>query len=254
MLYNIYEIISLREVYIMNNEIFATGAGTWRIEDGFVRFFLLTGSERALLIDSGASTADARDIAGRLTDLPLTLLNTHADGDHTAGNAAFDGFYMHPEDYERCGINAKYPGCALLPLHDGDIIDLGGRELKIIAIPGHTYGSVAVLDMKDRVLYSGDSVQDGHIYMFGDKRSPERFASSLSLLAELSGSYDRIFPSHGSPELPAGYASRVLDAWNGVLAGTVAGRADTMFGCEITTYDAEGCGFFCDRQLPAKAE
>ena len=53
------------------------------------------------------------------------------------------------------------------PIKEGDVIDLGDRTLKIIDLPGHTPGSIAVLDVKNRVLISGDSVQDSNIYMFG---------------------------------------------------------------------------------------
>lgn len=53
------------------------------------------------------------------------------------------------------------------PIKEGDVIDLGDRPLKIIDLPGHTPGSIAVLDVKNRVLISGDSVQDSNIYMFG---------------------------------------------------------------------------------------
>ena len=65
---------------------------TWRIEDGGVRFLLLCGTEKAALIDTGMNTPDARQIAEGLTDLPLILINTHADPDHISGNAAFDTF------------------------------------------------------------------------------------------------------------------------------------------------------------------
>ena len=52
---------------------------TWRIDDGGVRFFLLCGSERALLVDSGMTVKYALEIAEGLTSLPISLLNTHAD-------------------------------------------------------------------------------------------------------------------------------------------------------------------------------
>ena len=76
----------------MNVEIIRINQNSWRIEDSGVRFFLLVGTERALLVDSGRITANAREIAESLTDLPLSLLNTHADGDHVAGNSQFDAF------------------------------------------------------------------------------------------------------------------------------------------------------------------
>lgn len=49
---------------------------TWRLEEEGVRFFLLTGSRSALLIDSGMQTHNAKKLAEGLTALPLSLLNT----------------------------------------------------------------------------------------------------------------------------------------------------------------------------------
>ena len=55
----------------MNCEIIQMNRNTWRIEDKGVRFFLLTGTDRALLIDSGMTVNKARDIAAGLTKLPI---------------------------------------------------------------------------------------------------------------------------------------------------------------------------------------
>ena len=82
----------------MGCEIIKINENTWRMEDGMVRFFLLAGTERALLIDSGMMTHDAKDIAESLTTLPVSLLNTHTDGDHTGSNAQFAEIYMHPQE------------------------------------------------------------------------------------------------------------------------------------------------------------
>ena len=51
---------------------------TWRIENGMVRFFLLKGTEKALLIDSGMTVRHAKQIASALTGLPVFLLTTQA--------------------------------------------------------------------------------------------------------------------------------------------------------------------------------
>ena len=48
-------------------EIIQIDGNTWRIEDGFVRFFLLVGEEKAALIDSGVNCPNASDIAKKLT-------------------------------------------------------------------------------------------------------------------------------------------------------------------------------------------
>ena len=71
---------------------------TWRLEEEGVRFFLLTGSRSALLIDSGMQTHNAKKLAEGLTALPLSLLNTHADIDHIGSNAEFDAVYMNPAE------------------------------------------------------------------------------------------------------------------------------------------------------------
>jgi len=82
----------------MDYQIIQINPNTWRIEDGGVRFFLLTGTEKALLIDSGMMVNNAKEIAESLTDLPVSLLNTHADRDHIGSNEQFESFYIHPAE------------------------------------------------------------------------------------------------------------------------------------------------------------
>ena len=89
-------------------EVIRINENTWRFEEEGVRFFLLAGSLKALMIDSGMMTPNARELAeGVLAEyaaetgggaLALELLNTHADPDHLSGNAAFTQFYMHPAE------------------------------------------------------------------------------------------------------------------------------------------------------------
>ncbi len=103
-------------------EVIKIDAHTWRIEDGMVRFFVLEGSEKALMIDSGMNVPDARAYAERLSDRPLYLLNTHADRDHVSGNGAFESFYMNPGDEEH--YRADGGSGEILPVGDKDIIEL----------------------------------------------------------------------------------------------------------------------------------
>lgn len=127
-------------------EVIQINKDTWRIEDGMVRMFLFCGEEKAALIDTGMNVPDAKQIAQGITSLPLVLINTHADPDHISGNSAFDQAYMgaaEEENYRAFGATGK-----IVPLHNGDIIELGGRPLKIIDLPGHTKGSIAILDEK----------------------------------------------------------------------------------------------------------
>ncbi len=99
-------------------DIIQINDSSWRIEDNGVRFFLMAGTEKALLIDSGMNTPDARQIAESITKLPVMLLNTHADPDHISGNGSFDHFYMHPDDEDIY--------LAFLPI--GDLYTMGPKD------------------------------------------------------------------------------------------------------------------------------
>lgn len=217
---------------------------TYRFEDGFVRFFLLIGKERAMLIDSGANCPDARKQAEALTPLPIILANTHGDGDHTSGTAAFDEIYMTSDDYDKCDVSRRYPGTVLHEVKDNDIFDLGGRTIRVITIPGHTYGSIALLDETFEMLFAGDSVQKGNIYMFGDKRDINSYEASLKKLISLESEYNTIFASHDEPSLPKDYATKVLKAWQSVENGEVIPEPVNLFGNEIMLYKTQYCGFY----------
>lgn len=227
-------------------DIIRINNSTWRIENGFVRMFLLAGSEKALLIDTGAGCPEAREIAESLTDKPVMLLNTHGDGDHISGTAAFPEYMMHPADYENCKVAARFPDNKLIPVYGGEIIDLGDRKLTLVHIPGHTAGSIAILDPAARVLISGDSVQDGHIYMFGPHRRPDEFAASLEKLIAMEDEFDVIWPSHGTPEIPADCVRKVAAAWNKVQTGELTPHEQDMHGNKVLTYDTPDCGFYCN--------
>ena len=219
---------------------------TWRIENEGVRAFLLEGSEKALLIDTGMTLPDARRIAESLTDRPVELLNTHADRDHTSGNDAFDTFYMSPNEEYR--YREKNGRGSLIPVSEGDVIDLGERELKIIDLPGHTPGSIAVLDACRRVLISGDPIQDGNIYMFSEGRDMAKYVESLEhLMRDFAGQFDVIYPSHGSfpvyPELIPKLAEAALE----ILSGKAEGRPMTLHASDIMLFEFPFAGFYCDR-------
>ena len=216
---------------------------TWRIEDGMVRMFVLEGTEKALLIDSGMNTPDAAELAKALTQKPLEMMNTHADRDHVSGNGAFEKAYMHPaeaDNYKRAGGTGE-----IVPINDGDVIDLGGRPLEIIHIPGHTPGSVAILDINRRVLISGDSVQDGRIFMFGDHRDMGSYIESMKKLMNYTDRFDEIYPSHGSLPVKPELIPQLLEGAEQIAAGKAEGKVVDIFGNEVMLYDLGYAGFLC---------
>ena len=225
-------------------EVIQINANTWRFEDDFVRFFLLEGEKQAVMIDSGMNCPDALLQAKKLTDKAIILLNTHGDGDHTSGTASFQEIYMHSLDYTGCELDIMYPDTKLHAVNDGELIDLGGRTLKIIHIPGHTKGSIAILDVNNRALIAGDSVQKGHIYMFGDKREPQKYADSLDKLIAMESEYDVIYASHDEFSVPVGYARKVKEAWLQVQKNELPFEEIDLWGNKVKSYTGADCGFF----------
>ena len=225
-------------------DIIQIDSDTWRFEDDFVRFFLLVGKKRAVMIDSGVNCPNAVSLAKELTDKPVMLINTHGDGDHTSGTDGFDEIHIHPADHTGCGVDIRFPNVPKADIWDGEIIDPGDRPLKLIHIPGHTAGSMAILDVNRRVLYSGDSVQTGHIYMFGAKRQPDKFESSLDKLIAIEDEYDNIYASHGDYLISKDYVEKVKDAWKRVRTGEVPYEMIDLFGNSVKSYTTDACGFY----------
>ena len=231
----------------MSPTLITLDSRTWIFDEGGVRFFLLAGSERALLIDSGMATRNARELAQELTDLPLSLLNTHADPDHIGSNAEFPHFYMHPAEAANY-YNSRGGKGEIDPVWDGDIIDLGGRPLRIIALPGHTPGSIAVLDVNSRRLFSGDPIQrNGHVFMFGIHREMHAYRLSLQRLQRFADQFDGIYPSHADYPLPPSVIPELDEAAARVLAGEVTGRDTEVHGTPITAFDFGWMMFLCGR-------
>lgn len=229
------------------SDIYVINKNTWRIEDNGVRFFLLEGKKSALLIDTGMNTPDAKEIARTLTAKPLLLINTHGDPDHTSGNEAFDSFFMSPlekNNYSQFRKNVD----SMMPVNNKDVIDLGGRELEIISLPGHTPGSIAILDISSRVLYGGDAIQNGHIFMFGQYRDMKTYISSLKSLKETYGDrFDVVYPSHGTFPVEPSLISDLIDAAKDILSGRKNGKEVDMRGTKIKYYDFGFAGFLCEK-------
>ena len=227
-------------------EIIQINENTWRIEEEGVRFFLLAGENKALLIDSGMQVQNAKVIAESLVELPIELLNTHGDRDHVGSNDEFDSFYMNPAEASNYYNTNKKTG-TIIPVSDGDIIDLGDRELEIITLPGHTPGSIAVLDKNNKVLISGDPIQDGNIFMFGVQREMHAYLLSLEKLDKYKDRFDTIYPSHGTFPVRPELIDVLHEGAVRVMNGEIEGYEAEVFGTKIKKYDVGAATFLCDQ-------
>lgn len=76
--------------------------GLWLIaEPSHVYSWLVVGSKRACLFDTGTGFAPIRPVVEEITSLPLTVVNSHYHFDHVGGNGEFESVSMHPAAVDR---------------------------------------------------------------------------------------------------------------------------------------------------------
>ncbi|MDR0905032.1 MAG: MBL fold metallo-hydrolase [Oscillospiraceae bacterium] len=224
----------------MPYEVIEISANSWRIEENGVRSFLFAGEKSALLVDTGFGTGDLKAVVDGLTKLPVKLVNTHADGDHTGCNAQFDVAYLYPTEFEKFAASGKTSPVA--PIWEGDNIDLGGRAFEVIHIPGHTPGSIALLDDANKILVGGDSISTTSIFMFGADRSLTAYIASLEKLEGIRNKFDTVYPSHGEFPVRADIIPELLAGAKKLLAGELEG-GDPPFPVPAKLYDIGVAGF-----------
>ena len=220
-------------------EIIKIDNSTWRIEDNGVRFFLLSGDDYSLLIDTGMNVKNVKAIAQRLTDKPIKLINTHADPDHIGANCEFSSFMMNTLELDNFNIYQKCTS-QVIPVNDHEIINIGKRSLEVIFIPGHTPGSIALLDIERRVLFSGDTIQDGNIFLFGPMRNIKTYLQSLERLNTFKDRFDYIYPSHANPVLEPSIIEKLIEGTKAVIDNKLSYSDASLFGQKIKVYDI-GC-------------
>lgn len=201
-------------------EVIKISDGAWRIEEQGVRCFLFVGTERALLVDSGFGTGELKSVVASLTELPVMLVNTHADGDHIGCNEQFDDVYLHPSEYAKFAESGRE--MKIHPIWDGETIDLGGRKFTVALIPGHTPGSIALLDKENKILVGGDTISKAAIFMFGQWRDVSAYIVSLEYLDAVrtdGNAFDTVYPSHGEFPVPASIIPDLIDGATKLRAG-----------------------------------
>lgn len=208
---------------------------TYQYDEGGVRFFLLIGNKEALLIDSGMQTHNAKELARDITELPVRLFNTHADIDHIGSNDEFDEVMINPA--ELVNYKLPHPSQTIVPVYDGDVIDIGDRKLLAIALPGHTPGSMALLDKERGMLFSGDPIQDGHIFMFGPMRDLSAYIHSLRRLEKYRGEIKGIYANHGTLPVDFSMVDRLIDGALRIERGEISPTEADRFGQTILVYD-----------------
>ena len=148
----------------LRDGLYLISSDEWARPDSSVNCFLVMGAERALLVDTGEpGEGGIRAFAERLCGgKPITCVCTHGHFDHVGNASEFDEVWMSTRDLRWLDGVGYIPGCKvearIRDLVDGQTFDLGGRLLTVVAIPGHTAGSMALLDHATHTLIAGDAI------------------------------------------------------------------------------------------------
>ena len=183
---------------------------------------LVVGSQRALLVDTGAGPGQAvRLLAAvrQITDLPLIVANTHDHWDHFFGNSTFaeagvtrfcgspdfvrdspgSAWLQHAEasEYELDLPDPEALAVPVEPLEDGEVIELGpGEEVEALVATGHTDTDLVL--RAGPILIVGDLLEEGAPPQVGLDASPVAWVQTLERLLALDGIH-LFVPGHGKP-------------------------------------------------------
>ena len=234
---------------------------------------LIVGQDRALLFDTGMGILPIRPVAETITSLPITVLNSHTHFDHVGGNAEFSDILAIDSTYtksnmqgfkheEIAGDVAPEAFCEEPPngldvdtyrtrpwsandyVADGEEIDLGGRILEVLHVPGHTPDAVALLDRENALLFTGDTFYDDVLWLFSPETNLEDYANSIDRLVEIEDSVKYLFGAHTSARVNAGRLAQVKKSLAKLRSGEI--RPDNEIGARLI-YQIDGVDFVTSR-------
>ena len=183
--------------------------------------YLIIGETRAVMFDAGSGERPAgshsiREVAERYVDgKPIMLVLSHFHYDHIFDAAAFDGITLidRPEIRNdiRDGVYTigmwesldmeRRPLKVTSLVADGGLIDLGGRTLDVLSLPGHTTESVVLLDKSRNQVFAGDFVYRhlGGIIAFAPGADLVVYKHNSARLLQLTDANTQFFGAHGVP-------------------------------------------------------
>lgn len=217
--------------------------------------FLTIGPEKALLVDTAYGLGDLKGLVDQLTGgKPLIVANTHEHFDHAYGNPRFDEVHCHEYlvpylemqnahmwdylfddfgdniwlDFDRNDL-PKFKKYEIAGRKDGYIFNLGGDyEVELVHLGGHTPGSAAYLDKKNRIVFTGDNVicdtsSCGSVNVtrpgpYTENTLLKVYGENLKKLVDRSNEIDFVYPAHFMIDVDKTVLANELEAVEAVLA------------------------------------
>jgi glyoxylase-like metal-dependent hydrolase (beta-lactamase superfamily II) len=193
---------------------------------------------------------DLRKTTAELSDLPIVVVNSHTHNDHVGDNWQFETIYGMDTDFTRvkargsradaqreiapseiCGklppafnraVYATKPWKITSYIADGDVIDLGGRSLKVIATPGHTPDAICLLDRANKLLFTGDTYYPATIWLYRPETDLNAYSASIRRLAALTPEVKLVLGAHNVSVANPDVLSQLVSAFETVRSGKVS--------------------------------
>jgi len=221
--------------------------GVTLIHEPWMPFFfrcnmwLVRGSERDMLVDTGLGVFPLRRNVPALQGRPIVCVTSHTHFDHIGAAAEFDDRLVHPIEapvladpandatlfdyYAEAGRDAELflsppegwdaaryriaPAPATGLIEHGDMIDLGDRRFTVLHTPGHSPGHIALWEETTGTLIAQDVIYDGALVTDCAGADMDQYRASMRLLSELAPRivHGGHFPSFG----PARYRQIIAD-------------------------------------------
>lgn len=226
--------------------------GLYRIEENKGCSYLLIGQEAAVLVDTAYGAVNLKEVCQQLTSLPITVILTHGHVDHIGSAHYFDNVYIHANDAREVqkGINGGArrwsvqqilanpmapvdfdPKTWTIPavkdvkiLKGGETLTFGDIQLEVMETPGHTPGSICLLERKRKLLFSGDTLVPGQMWIHLPESNIDHWLASAEKLSKLGTEVEWVLPGHGSP-----FSGSILDRLRTIVSDIQSGKAKPVF-------------------------
>jgi glyoxylase-like metal-dependent hydrolase (beta-lactamase superfamily II) len=211
--------------------------------------YLIVGHKQAVLFDTGMGIANIHRAITQLTSRPVVVVNSHTHDDHVGGNWQFTFVYGMDTDFTRTNARGSREDaqaeitpdqiCGGLPkgfdakayvtkpwkisrtIGDGFTINLGGRKLEVLSVPGHTPDAIALLDRENGLLFTGDTYYPAPIWLFRPETDLDAYEASVKKLAALAPQLKLVLGAHNVPVANPDVLPRLVTAIQAVRARKV---------------------------------
>lgn len=231
-------------------EIYKVTTNTYAFLEPFhseeVISYLIIGENSAILFDTGMGIANIRSEVEKLTNLPVTVINSHSHYDHIGGNSLFRqilaynnvweiqrlkrGYtieeckdFMKPENFINLPLEFDLDNYQILPsnviriLDENEVIELGNRKIKILHTPGETPGSICLQDLDKNILFTGDTFYPGTLWLHRDENNLKLYTRTLEKLCSLEPQLEFICPGHNEVKVESDILCKVLHSLTNIF-------------------------------------